>query len=120
MRIADLPADELRKINAYWRAANYLSVGQIYLYDNEGAHRIDPTGEEHGVLGRFVRWLDKAGDMEPKHLKRHEQEMLAGHCGIGVSAKEPEAREKVRAILKSHNKHFINFYGEWAIEGMES
>jgi xylulose-5-phosphate/fructose-6-phosphate phosphoketolase len=25
---------ELRKINAYWRAANYLSVGQIYLLDN--------------------------------------------------------------------------------------
>ena len=24
----------LQKINAYWRAANYLSVGQIYLYDN--------------------------------------------------------------------------------------
>src|SRR4030088_1496141 len=34
MRIADLPAEELRKINAYWRAANYLSVGPIYLYDN--------------------------------------------------------------------------------------
>jgi xylulose-5-phosphate/fructose-6-phosphate phosphoketolase len=32
----DLPLapDELKKINAYWRAANYLSVGQIYLYDN--------------------------------------------------------------------------------------
>jgi xylulose-5-phosphate/fructose-6-phosphate phosphoketolase len=29
-----LSAEELRKINAYWRAANYLSVGQIYLYDN--------------------------------------------------------------------------------------
>src|SRR5574338_1654147 len=24
----------LRNIDAYWRAANYLSVGQIYLYDN--------------------------------------------------------------------------------------
>ena len=24
----------LQKMNAYWRAANYLSVGQIYLYDN--------------------------------------------------------------------------------------
>jgi xylulose-5-phosphate/fructose-6-phosphate phosphoketolase len=24
----------LQKINAYWRAANYISVGQIYLYDN--------------------------------------------------------------------------------------
>jgi xylulose-5-phosphate/fructose-6-phosphate phosphoketolase len=27
-------AEELRKTDAYWRAANYLSVGQIYLYDN--------------------------------------------------------------------------------------
>ena len=25
---------EVRLLNAYWRAANYLSVGQIYLYDN--------------------------------------------------------------------------------------
>ena len=29
-----LNPDLLRKIDAYWRAANYLSVGQIYLYDN--------------------------------------------------------------------------------------
>src|SRR6266568_389947 len=29
-----LPPEELRKMNAYWRAANYLSVGQIYLYAN--------------------------------------------------------------------------------------
>src|SRR5512138_615049 len=29
-----LSADELARIDAYWRAANYLSVGQIYLYDN--------------------------------------------------------------------------------------
>ena len=29
-----LTPDELYKIDAYWRAANYLSVGQIYLYDN--------------------------------------------------------------------------------------
>ncbi len=29
-----LSEEELRLINAYWRAANYLSVGQIYLYDN--------------------------------------------------------------------------------------
>src|SRR5579863_7130900 len=29
-----LSPEELRKIDAYWRAANYLSVGQIYLLDN--------------------------------------------------------------------------------------
>ncbi|MFB1007585.1 MAG: phosphoketolase, partial [Sulfurospirillum sp.] len=29
-----LSRQELEHINAYWRAANYLSVGQIYLLDN--------------------------------------------------------------------------------------
>ncbi|WP_435018191.1 phosphoketolase family protein [Tundrisphaera sp. TA3] len=29
-----LSPDAIRRIDAYWRAANYLSVGQIYLYDN--------------------------------------------------------------------------------------
>ena len=33
-RAEPLTAEELRLINAYWRAANYLSVGQIYLLDN--------------------------------------------------------------------------------------
>ena len=33
-RDTSLPADELRHMHAYWRAANYLSVGQIYLLDN--------------------------------------------------------------------------------------
>jgi xylulose-5-phosphate/fructose-6-phosphate phosphoketolase len=32
--VAPLSPDLLSKMNAYWRAANYLSVGQIYLYDN--------------------------------------------------------------------------------------
>ncbi|MGA8921775.1 MAG: phosphoketolase family protein [Candidatus Dormiibacterota bacterium] len=33
-RAQPLDDEELRLINAYWRAANYLSAGQIYLLDN--------------------------------------------------------------------------------------
>jgi xylulose-5-phosphate/fructose-6-phosphate phosphoketolase len=33
-RAQPLDPEELRRIHAYWRAANYLSVGQIYLLDN--------------------------------------------------------------------------------------
>ena len=33
-RHGTLSSDQLRRMDAYWRAANYLSVGQIYLYDN--------------------------------------------------------------------------------------
>lgn len=32
--MGSLTADQLRGIHAYWRAANYLSIGQIYLLDN--------------------------------------------------------------------------------------
>ncbi len=38
-------AEDLRRMDAYWRAANYLSVGQIYLLDNPLLRR--PLKREH-------------------------------------------------------------------------
>jgi len=49
-----LAADELRVIDAWWRAANYLSVGQIYLLDNPLLR--EPLAAEHvkpRLLGHF-------------------------------------------------------------------
>ncbi len=46
-----LTADELRKLDAYWRASNYLSVGQIYLFDNPLLKK--PLKREH-VKPRLV------------------------------------------------------------------
>jgi xylulose-5-phosphate/fructose-6-phosphate phosphoketolase len=40
-----LSAEELRGIDAWWRAANFLSVGQIYLYDNPLLR--EPLAREH-------------------------------------------------------------------------
>jgi xylulose-5-phosphate/fructose-6-phosphate phosphoketolase len=40
-----LAPELLQNIDAYWRAANYLSVGQIYLYDNPLLER--PLRREH-------------------------------------------------------------------------
>ena len=34
VRTGPLSPELAGRMNAYWRAANYLSVGQIYLYDN--------------------------------------------------------------------------------------
>src|ERR1700758_3801281 len=48
MTVAPAPAlapDELARIDAYWRAANYLSVGQIYLLDNPLLR--EPVRPEH-------------------------------------------------------------------------
>jgi xylulose-5-phosphate/fructose-6-phosphate phosphoketolase len=49
-----LTDEELRLVDAYWRAANYLSVGQIYLLDNPLLH--EPLQAEHvkpRLLGHF-------------------------------------------------------------------
>ncbi|HYX83472.1 MAG TPA: phosphoketolase family protein [Gaiellales bacterium] len=52
--LAQLPADEIRQIDAWWRAANYLSVGQIYLLENPLLR--EPLRPEHvkpRLLGHF-------------------------------------------------------------------
>ena len=38
-----LSEEELVAIDAYWRAANYCSVGQIYLMDNPLLTGLDPV-----------------------------------------------------------------------------
>jgi xylulose-5-phosphate/fructose-6-phosphate phosphoketolase len=52
--VRPLDSEELRRIDAYWRAANYLSVGQIYLLDNPLLR--EPLAPEHvkpRLLGHF-------------------------------------------------------------------
>src|SRR5581483_9610232 len=49
-----LAPELLRKIDAYWRAANYLSVGQIYLYDNPLLRRpLEPADVKPRLLGHW-------------------------------------------------------------------
>ena len=63
-----LTAALLRNIDGYWRTANYLSVGQIYLYDNPLLNKplklahIEPRPLGHwgttpglNFVGRFTR-----------------------------------------------------------------
>jgi xylulose-5-phosphate/fructose-6-phosphate phosphoketolase len=49
-----LAPDLLQKMDAYWRAANYLSVGQIYLFDNPLLKRLLAlTDIKHMLLGHW-------------------------------------------------------------------
>ncbi len=52
--VGPLDRDQLRRIDAWWRAANYLAVGQIYLLDNPLLR--EPLVAEHvkpRLLGHF-------------------------------------------------------------------
>ncbi len=54
MSTPSLPDDLLRKMDAYWRASNYLSIGQIYLYDNPLLKkRLDASHIKPRLLGHW-------------------------------------------------------------------
>ncbi|HLY18406.1 MAG TPA: phosphoketolase family protein [Bryobacteraceae bacterium] len=88
-----LSADELSKINAYWRAANYLSVGQIYLYANPLLK--EPLNIEHVKPRLLGHWGTTPGlNFIYVHcnrlIRQHDLNMIyiagPGHGGPGLVA----------------------------------
>jgi xylulose-5-phosphate/fructose-6-phosphate phosphoketolase len=88
-----LTDDELRALDAYWRAANYLSVGQIYLLDNPLLR--DPLLPEHVKPRLLGHWGTTPGlNFIYTHLNRaiRERDLDAifvcgpGHGGPAVVA----------------------------------
>src|ERR1700732_1879721 len=89
----ELKNAELRNIDAYWRAANYLSVGQIYLFDNPLLS--DPLRIEHIKPRLLGHWGTTPGlNFIYAHcnrgIRRDDLDMIyicgPGHGGPGMVA----------------------------------
>jgi xylulose-5-phosphate/fructose-6-phosphate phosphoketolase len=85
--------DDLRLIDSYWRAANYLSVGQIYLMDNPLLR--EPLRVEHVKPRLLGHWGTTPGlNLLYAHMNRaiRERDLNAiyvtgpGHGGPGLVA----------------------------------
>jgi xylulose-5-phosphate/fructose-6-phosphate phosphoketolase len=85
--------DELRLLDAYWRAANYLSVGQIYLLENPLLR--EPLAAEHTKPRLLGHWGTTPGlNLIYAHANRliRERDLNAiyiagpGHGGPAVAA----------------------------------
>src|SRR5260370_25999165 len=88
-----LSPDLLRRMNAWWRAANYLSVGQIYLLDNPLLR--DPLTLDHTKPRLLGHWGTTRGlNFIYVHLNRvikaRDLSMIyiagPGHGGPGLVA----------------------------------
>ena len=88
-----LSQEELRKMHAYWRAANYLSVGQIYLYANPLLS--EPLKIEHIKPRLLGHWGTTPGlNFIYVHfnrlIKKHDLNVIyvagPGHGGPGLVA----------------------------------
>jgi xylulose-5-phosphate/fructose-6-phosphate phosphoketolase len=88
-----LTSDELAALDAYWRAANYLSVGQIYLLDNPLLR--EPLAAEHIKPRLLGHWGTTPGlNLVYAHMNRviRQRDVDAifitgpGHGGPGLVA----------------------------------
>ena len=93
MNEGPLSPDELRALDAYWRAANYLSVGQIYLLDNPLLRQ--PLAAEHIKPRLLGHWGTTPGlSFIYVHLnraiRRHDLDVIyiagPGHGGPAMVA----------------------------------
>jgi len=108
-----LSPDLLDKMDAYWRAANYLSVGQIYLKDN--ALLEESLKLEHIKPRLLGHWGTTPGlNFLYVHLnrliKQHDLNMMyvigPGHGGPGIVAQtylEGSYTERYPAVERSKN-----------------
>ena len=64
-----MAADELDRLDAYWRAANYLTIGQIYLTEN--ALLREPLTADHIKPRLLGHWGTSPGlSLVYAHLNR--------------------------------------------------
>jgi xylulose-5-phosphate/fructose-6-phosphate phosphoketolase len=91
--VTPLSGPELKAIDAYWRASNYLSVGQIYLYDNPLLKK--PLTKEHVKPRLLGHWGTTPGlNFVYVHLnrviKKYDLDAIyvagPGHGGPGLVA----------------------------------
>jgi xylulose-5-phosphate/fructose-6-phosphate phosphoketolase len=83
-----LSKDELRMMQAYWRAANYLSVGQIYLYANPLLR--EPLKLEHIKPRLLGHWGTTPGLNFNRLITKYHLNVVyiagPGHGGPGLVA----------------------------------
>src|SRR6185503_17111799 len=91
------------------------------LMNEEGAQRIQLTGEEREVSVHIIGASQKPQMYydAPGLVTQIEQELKAGHYGIGIAATDSGAGERVSKSLKPQGVHYISPYGTWAAEALE-
>ena len=106
-----LTKEVLQRMDAYWRAANYLSVGQIYLLDNPLLQK--PLTLEHIKARLLGHWGTTPGlNFVYVHLnriiKKHDLSMMyiagPGHGGP-EREQQPTRPQRERSLRQRRRPH---------------
>jgi hypothetical protein len=100
-----LTAAELDLIDAWWRAANYLSIWQIYLLDNPLLHSAEIRSRAAAGLAFLGVAVDESRNTLDKKARGDDWEITAPDARVRtfvIAAREDkQIAAEVRAVLPS-------------------
>jgi hypothetical protein len=84
------------------------------------AEKLDAAIGKEGPLAKLASTGADFGDKDTDYLGEYRKALSEGHAVVAVTAKKGEAREELGEILKLHGARFINSFGRFIIERLES
>ena len=90
------------------------------LTGREDAEKLNAAAGKQGFLSKLFTAGVEMGDRDTDYLKQYRRALLNGRTVIGVVAKDDEARNNARKILKQRGARFITFFGRFVTEVLEA
>jgi hypothetical protein len=121
--VGTLSSDEAaRSATEMLRRAGFEPEEIDVLRNEDDLRRLDASGKSRGFLAQLERTLLRAsGTVEEfQHARQHIEDIAAGRVVVMVHAPARERRRLAAAILNAHHASFIDFYGRWAWESLET
>jgi predicted O-methyltransferase YrrM len=118
LAVVDDPT-EAAAASAELAAAGVATRDLEILRGDEGADRMDGTGEVSGWLGRLRRAFDFTLMDQLVDFAVYERALRDGRAVVMVHVHGDAPKVAAQRILKSHGGHFINYYGRFATEELD-
>jgi hypothetical protein len=115
LAVVDDPADAAAALTDL-KAAGFMDRDLEILRGEEGADRMDGTGEVSGWLGRLRRAFDFTLMDQLVDFAMYERALRDGRAVIMVHVHGDAPKQRALDALKRRGGHFMNYYGRFATE----
>ncbi len=85
------------------------------LYGEPGRHILDANGEESGIMGKFLRTLEKISEVQHTYVEYVDSQLKQGHYALAIPISSKEHRKEVEGIVKALNTTFAVYFGKGSI-----
>ena len=115
LAVIDDPAEAAAAL-AELKASGFADRDLEILRGEEGADRMDGTGQVSGWLARLRRAFDFTLMDQLVDFAAYERALRDGRVVVMVHVHGDAPKDAAHQVLKRHRGHFINYYGRFATE----